>query len=161
MSHKCVVMFRCHHALLHHPSTPPRDVTPDRLHTPETPPLGVSCLPLTHPRFPDFPCGGTPMGWCCRWQNRYLFSLWIHWRVFAPDKWLFGLCDVFCDLWLRALFPFFYAHTACTHIDRHTLTLVHPHLFSPSCFFLSHTHLTATHSVNMKAVCRPWVHNYC
>lgn len=32
---------------------------------------------------------------------------------------------------------------------------------SPRCISTTHTHLTATHSANMKAACRPWVHNYC
>lgn len=65
------------------------------------------------------------------------------------------VCDIFGldGLTLSFIWPYF-------HTDTH-IQYIHTLLFRFLYFFTTHTHLAATHSVNMKAACRPWVHNYC
>lgn len=124
----------------------------------ETPCLGVSCLLI-----PDLPQGGDPMSWCyCCFRRCLFFAL-----LLLPFVWYrsvtFGLCDIlrlpigFMKCFISSFF--FFTHTLTS-----TGTFSHAYILSLPCFFSiahTHTHLTATHSVNMKAVCRPWVHNYC
>lgn len=56
MSCKCVVMLRCHHELLHPPSTPPRDVTRS---TPRLKDATTESLPSQISRFSMW---GIPIG---------------------------------------------------------------------------------------------------
>lgn len=105
---------------------------PHRLDTSETQRLGVSCSPLTHPRFPDFPWGGLPwvgaaagaVDFCFCFEFTGMCSLLISdfWAV-----WSFATCDC------RLYFPPF----LCTHVIGHTRA---PSSLFTVLFFSNRTH---------------------
>lgn len=135
--------------------------------SPETPWLGISRLALT--LIPDFQMFhiGDSLGLVLRLAKE-ISDLCSEFTgvcsVLISDFWFvwyFGTCN-----WVQTklYLPFLQTHTH-THTYSHRKTHLHTHAPLPPLTFLffsiTHTHLTATHSVNMKAVCRPWVHNYC
>lgn len=162
MSGKYAVMLRCHRTLLHRLSAPQRGVTQS---TPRLQRLGSWESPAHRSLIPDFQMfrvgdshgSALPVAR----ENSCFFSF-----EFSAVCW--GLIsDVWACFWKTCVFEFTASFTspfstshACvrTHRQAHLHT---PAILPPPRRLLWHTHLAATHSVNMKAVCRPSAHNYC
>ncbi len=143
MSSKCVVMFRCHHALLHRPSTPPRGVTHSSPRLRDAT-IGTLLLAAHSSQISRSSMWGIPIGLCCRWCVRYLFFCFEFsgaCSVLINDFWV---CVIFCDFCLdseRALFPLPRTHARRqAHLHTHASLPPLTVLF----FYRTHTSLPLT-----------------